>query len=175
MLCLFELSCQFQFAGLFCCRKGYGTRECNAVLDIILYIIFRLFSLIFFPSILSTVCWTIPVEAAKKLEVPKSVEMTKEAVRKSVFVESLKHSVISTTNIDRTLRRKMLMPGGYKKWRGRNIFEWGRGDVEKAAMHSTKKGSGDKLTLREGPIKITPIKIFGHQWWFNGKEARGLR
>ena len=27
-------------------------------------------------------------------------------------------------------------------------------------MHSTKKGSGDKLTLQEGPIKITQVKIY---------------
>ena len=32
--------------------------------------------------------------------------------------------------------------------------------VEKAAVHSTKKGSGDKLTLQEGPIKITQVKIY---------------
>ena len=129
--------------------------------------------LLLFPSMLAKLCWTIPVEAAKKLEVPKSVEMPKEAVRKSVLVESLKHSVIPTTNIDCALERKTLIwriPGVYKKCQD----EWCRGDVEKAAMHSTKKGSGDKLTLQEGPIKITPIKIFGHQWWFNGKEGCGL-
>ena len=51
---------------------------------------------------------TIPVEASKKLEVAKSVEMTEKAVWKSVLVESLKHSVIPTTNIDHALERKML-------------------------------------------------------------------
>ena len=128
----------------------------------------------FFPSIVSKVCWTIPVEAAKKLKVPKSVEMPKESMRKSVFVESLKHSVIPPTNIDRTLGRKTLIwriPGRHKKWHVRNIYEWGQGDFEEATMHPTKKESEDKLTLQEGPIKITPVKIYGRQWWLNEKES----
>ena len=127
-----------------------------------------------FPSILSKVYWTIPVEAAKKLEIPKSVEMPKESMRKSVFVESLKHSVIPPTNIDRTLGRKTLIwriPGRHKKWHVRNIYEWGQGDFEEAAMHPTKKESEDKLTLQEGPIKITPLKIYACQWWLNEKES----
>ena len=63
--------------------------------------------LLLFPSmLLAKDLWTIPVEAAKELEVPKSVEMPKESVWKSVLVESLKHSIIPTTNIDRALQRK---------------------------------------------------------------------
>ena len=45
----------------------------------------------------------VPVEASKKLEISKSVEMTKESMRKSVLVESLKDSVVPAANIDRTL------------------------------------------------------------------------
>ena len=87
--------------------------------------------LLLFPSMLAKDCWTIPVEAAKKLEVPKSVEMSKEAVWKSVLVESLKHSVIPTTDIDGALERDILIwriSGGYKKWR---LHEWGQGNVKK--------------------------------------------
>ena len=45
----------------------------------------------------------LPVEASKKLEISKSVEMTEESMRKSVLVESLKDSVVPAANIDRTL------------------------------------------------------------------------
>ena len=45
----------------------------------------------------------LPVEASKKLEISKSVEMTEESMRKSVLVESLKDSVVPAANIDSTL------------------------------------------------------------------------
>ena len=45
----------------------------------------------------------LPVEASKKLEISKSVEMAEESMRKSVLVESLKDSVVPAANIDRTL------------------------------------------------------------------------
>ena len=48
-------------------------------------------------------CFLIPVEASKKLEISKSVEMTEESMRKSVLVESLKDSVVPAANIDSTL------------------------------------------------------------------------
>ena len=44
-----------------------------------------------------------PIEAAEELEVAKSVEMSEEAVRKSIFVESLEHCVVPTTDVDHAL------------------------------------------------------------------------
>ena len=34
-----------------------------------------------------------------------------------------------------------------------------RDEAKKAAVHSTKKGSLDKLTPQDGPIKITSVKL----------------
>ena len=135
------------------------------------------------------ISWS-PVEAAKELEVAKSVEMSEEAVRKSIFVESLEHCVVPTSDVDHTLDGKDLDLEGYKmmnknfdvdiegskKWHdgGKRMNEV-RDEAEKAAVHSTKKGSLDKLTSQDGPIKITSVKLC-HRWWFEKKkDFRGWR
>ena len=48
------------------------------------------------------ISWS-PIEAAEELEVAKSVEMSEEAVRKSIFVESLEHCVVPTSDVDHAL------------------------------------------------------------------------
>ena len=125
-----------------------------------------------------------PIEAAEELEVAKSVEMSEEAVGKSIFVESLEHCVVPTTDVDHTLARedldlegsKMMNKNcdvdieGSKKWHdgGKRMNEV-RDEAEKAAVHSTKKGSLDKLTSQDGPIKITSVKLC-HRRWFEKKK-----
>ena len=134
------------------------------------------------------VSWS-PIEAAEELEVAKSVEMSEEAVRKSIFVESLEHCVVPTSDVDHALvgedldleGSKMMNKNcdvdieGSKKWHdgGKRMNEV-RDEAEKAAVHSTKKGSLDKLTPQDGPIKITSVKLC-HRWWFEKKkDFRGL-
>ena len=129
------------------------------------------------------VSWS-PIEAAEELEVAKSVEMSEEAVRKSIFVESLEHCVVPTSDVDHALvgedldleGSKMMNKNfdvdieGSKKWHdgGKHMNEV-RDEAEKAAVHSTKKGSLDKLTPQDGPIKITSVKLC-HRWWFEEKK-----
>ena len=134
------------------------------------------------------ISWS-PIEAAEELEVAKSVEMSEEAVRKSIFVESLEHCVVPTSDVDHALvgedldleGSKMMNKNcdvdieGSKKWHdgGKRMNEV-RDEAEKAAVHSTKKGSLDKLTSQDGPIKITSVKL-RHCWWFEKKkDSRGF-
>ena len=73
-------------------------------LHAMLVLLFNLFNWISCRAKLSVFYYFLaPVEASKKLEISKSVEMTKESMRKSVLVESLKDSVVPAANIDRTL------------------------------------------------------------------------
>ena len=55
-----------------------------------------------------------PIEAAEELEVAKSVEMSEEAVRKSIFVESLEHCVVPTSDVDHALEGEDLDLEGSK-------------------------------------------------------------
>ena len=81
--------------------------------------------------------------------------MTKESMRKSVLVESLKDSVVPAANIDRTLEEDVELENIKSDvW---ETFEWGQGDP-------TKKGSGDKLTPREEPIKIAWVNMMLALW-----------
>ena len=110
--------------------------------------------------------------------------MSEEAVGKSIFVESLEHCVVPTSDVDHALvgedldleGSKMMNKNfdvdieGSKKWHdgGKHMNEV-RDEAEKAAVHSTKKGSLDKLTPQDGPIKITSVKLC-HCWWFEKKK-----
>ena len=130
-----------------------------------------------------------PIEASKELEVAKSVEMSEEAVGKSIFVESLEHCVVPTSDVDHALvgedldleGSKMMNKNcdvdieGSKKWHdgGKRMNEV-RDEAEKAAVHSTKKGSLDKLTPQDGPIKITSVKLCHRRWFEKKIDFRGF-
>ena len=64
--------------------------------------------------------------------------MTKESMRKSVLVESLKDSVVPAANIDRTLEEDVELENIKSDvW---ETFEWGQGDLLKNSHASNQKG-----------------------------------
>ena len=101
--------------------------------------------------------------------------MPKEAVRKSVLVEPLEHSVVPAANIHHTLKMKML------SWIKKNMNGVGvvlndaRVMFKKQLCIQPKRGPGTNWHLQEVPIKIAQVKVFGGQGWFKmEKEAFGL-